>query len=150
MIWYYRINQIIRIYIKKTGRSIIIYYKMLVYRNPHALHDIVNGNSFLGNSLQHALNKALGIVWNSWPFVFGEGELTCFDAPFHTRWNWLTMSTVKGWITYYLNRWDFKIWNLLVWLFEYLPQHKIYIITPKDQISQDISYLTDPSTSGAT
>jgi hypothetical protein len=62
----------------------------------------------------------------------------------------LTMSTVKGWITYYLNRWDFKIWNLLVWLFEYLPQHKIYIITPKDQISQDISYLTDPSTSGAT
>ena len=83
------------------------------------------------------------------PFRIGKFISSWPNSLFHSRRNGQTVVTVKWRETTQPEKINIWIWNLKfsreIWNMTY----KMYIMTPSDQISQDLSYRSGPNTSGA-
>ena len=115
------------------------------HRNPLVSDDLVNAESLLGVGLQTALDELDGVLGHVGPLRVGELVLARPDASLHPRgdreavvgveWRESTQSTaiIRGSFIFC----------------EINDTYKMYMITPRLQISQDLSYFSGPSTSGA-
>ena len=120
------------------------------HRDPFVLNDIVNGESILWIRFEHPPNEFFGVRRDVGPFGLGKLILARANAFLHAggygeamvavEWGKSTQPTGRGV--------NVQFWHLP-------PTHnnkvtyRMYMITPRDQISQDLSYFSGPSTSGA-
>ena len=115
------------------------------HRNPFVPDDLINAESLLGIGLQTAFDQLDGVFGDVGPLGVGELVLTRPDTSLHpggdgqtvigVKWRETTQSTtiIRGSFIFC----------------EINDTYKMYMITPRLQISQDLSYFSGPSTSGA-
>lgn len=127
-------------------------------RYPFVLHDLINVGSFGSIGLKQRSNQILGIARYMLPFWTGKIILSRADTFLHSGGHRLTVIRVERRIATeprnYRRPWkiskttpfDFTRKRLKYWKPE---SYRIYMMTPRDHMSQDVSYFSGPSTSGA-
>ena len=67
------------------------------HRYPFVTNDIVNGQPFLGVSLEATLDELLGVLGDISPLWVGELVLARSDPPLHARRYWQSMIGIERW-----------------------------------------------------
>ena len=122
--------------------------KQRKWRQKFKFH-LLNVHSLRGIDAEHASDELLGAGTDVLPFWVREVVLARPDARLHARRNGQTVVAVE-WRETAQSKEKFVAKISLTDDSCHRCTYKMYMITPRDQMSQLLSYFSGPSTSGAT